>query len=31
VRHIRGDGKVYGAASILKSVNREKGDQLKLF
>lgn len=31
VRHIRGDGRVYGAASILKSVDEERGDQLKLF
>lgn len=31
VRHIRGDGTEYGAASILKSVDQEKGDQLKLF
>ncbi len=31
VRHIRGDGTVYGAASILKSVKDEKADQLKLF
>jgi hypothetical protein len=31
VRHIRGDGTVYGASSILRSVDEEKGDQLKLF
>jgi uncharacterized protein (DUF488 family) len=31
VRHIRGDGSVYGAASILKSVKDEKADQLPLF
>jgi uncharacterized protein (DUF488 family) len=31
VRHIRGDGRVYGAVSILKSVDEEKGSQLKLF
>jgi hypothetical protein len=31
VRHIRGDGRVHGAASILKSVDEEKGDQLTLF
>ena len=31
VRHIRGDGRVYGAASILKSVDEEKGSQLNLF
>jgi len=31
IRHIRGDGRVYGAASILKSVDEEKGKQLNLF
>lgn len=31
VRHIRGDGTVFGARSILKSVNEEKGEQLSLF
>ena len=31
VRHIRGDGVVFGAASILKSVDESDGKQLKLF
>jgi uncharacterized protein (DUF488 family) len=31
VQHIRGDGTVYGAGSITKSVDEEKGDQLRLF
>jgi uncharacterized protein (DUF488 family) len=31
VRHIRGDGQVYGAGAILKSVSDNKADQLKLF
>ncbi|MBN1148533.1 MAG: DUF488 family protein, partial [Anaerolineales bacterium] len=30
VRHIRGDGAVYGARSILKSVNKEEAEQPKL-
>ena len=31
VRHIRGDGTVYGAQTILKSVDEEQSDQLSLF
>jgi hypothetical protein len=31
VRHIRGDGRVFGAGSILKSVDEERGNQLNLF
>jgi len=30
VQHIRGDGNVYAASSILKSLDEEKGDQLSL-
>ena len=31
VRHIRGDGQVYGAGSIHKSVDEQPGEQLSLF
>ena len=31
VIHIRGDGAVYGASSILKSVNEEQAEQPRLF
>ena len=31
VRHIRGDGTVFGAKSILSSVNEKSAEQLKLF
>jgi len=31
VHHIRGDGSIYGARSIMKSVNDEQAKQPKLF